>query len=60
MFQKNVVEKIKTNILRSITFSKKSCRSWDNVEKNCRTWHAMEDGASHAGYIRLEIHTQKI
>jgi len=33
MFQKNFVEKIKTHILFSITFSRKSCRLWDNVEK---------------------------
>jgi hypothetical protein len=33
MFQTKVVEKIKTHILCSITFSRKSCRLWDNVEK---------------------------
>ena len=32
MFQTQVVEKIKTHILRSITFSPESCRLWDNVE----------------------------
>jgi hypothetical protein len=33
MFQTNVVDKIKTHILCSITFPRKSCRLWDNVEK---------------------------
>ena len=32
MFQTNVVEKIKTHILYSVTFSRKSYRLWDNVE----------------------------
>ena len=34
MFQTKVVEKIKTHILCSVTFFRKSCRFWDNVEKN--------------------------
>jgi hypothetical protein len=33
MFQIKVVEKIKTHILCSITFFRKSCRLWDSVEK---------------------------
>ena len=33
MFYKNVVDKIKTHILISITFYWKSHRLWDNVEK---------------------------
>ena len=34
MFQVRVVDKIKTHILYSVTFSPlKSCRLWDNVEK---------------------------
>ena len=33
MFQAKVVEKIKTHILCSVTFSPKSYRLWDNVEK---------------------------
>jgi hypothetical protein len=32
-FQIEVVEKTKTHILCSVTFSRKSCRLWDNVEK---------------------------
>jgi len=33
MFQKKVVEKIKTHTKYLITFPRKSCRVWDNVEK---------------------------
>jgi hypothetical protein len=33
MFQTKVVENIKTHILCSVTFVRKSCRLWDNVEK---------------------------
>jgi hypothetical protein len=33
MFQTKVTGKIKTNILCSVTFSRKSHRLWDNVEK---------------------------
>jgi len=33
MFQTKIVEKIKTHILCSVTFARKSCRLWDNVEK---------------------------
>ena len=35
MFQAEVIEKIKTHILWSVTFfpPRKSCRLWDNVEK---------------------------
>jgi len=36
MFQKKVVEKVKTHILCSITFFQESCRLWDNVGKLCR------------------------
>ena len=42
MFQTNVVEKIKTHTICSITFFRKSCRLWDKVEKYGRpgqpTW----------------------
>jgi hypothetical protein len=37
------VEKIKTHILCSITFFRKSCRLWDNVEKYGRTRQATDD-----------------
>jgi hypothetical protein len=33
MFQTKVVAKIKTHILCSLTFFRKSCRVWNNVEK---------------------------
>ena len=33
MFQTKVVKKIKTHILCSVPFSRKSCRLCDNVEK---------------------------
>ena len=32
MFQERVAEKIRTLILRSVTFYWKSCHLWDNVE----------------------------
>ena len=35
MFQAEVVEKLKTQILCSATFIRKSCLLWDNVEKYC-------------------------
>jgi hypothetical protein len=41
-----VVEKIKTHILCSIIFFRKSCPLWDNVEKYGRpriTWKKMVD-----------------
>jgi len=43
MFQTKVVEKIKTHILFSVTFLRKSCRLWDNVEKYCRAGQATDD-----------------
>jgi hypothetical protein len=33
MFQTKVVDKIKTHVLCYVTFFRKSCRLWDNVEK---------------------------
>ena len=43
MFQTKVVQKIKTHILCSITFSQKSYHVWDNVEKCGRSWEATDD-----------------
>ena len=43
MFYKNVVEKIKTRILCSVTFFRKLCRLWDNVEKYWRAGQATDD-----------------
>ena len=42
MFQTKVVEKIKTHLLRSITFLRKSCRLWDKVEKYCTAGQATD------------------
>jgi len=51
MFQTKVVEKIKTHILCSITFFRKTCRLWDNVEKKyCRAGQATDDNTAHAQY----------
>ena len=38
-----VVERIKTHILCSITFSRKSCSLWENVEKYSGAWQATND-----------------
>ena len=43
MFQTKVVEKIKTHILCSVTFCRKSCRLWDNVEKYDRARQVADD-----------------
>jgi hypothetical protein len=43
MFQTKVVDKIKTHILCSITFSRKSYRLWDNVEKYGTARQATDD-----------------
>ena len=48
MFRKKVVEKIKTHILRSITFFRTSRRLWDNMEKYFRTRQATDDNMAHA------------
>jgi len=43
MFQTKFVQKIKTHILCSTSFSPKSCHVWDNVEKYGRSWQATND-----------------
>ena len=48
MFQKKVVEKIKTHILYSITFFRISCCLWDNVQQYCRDRQATDDNMVHA------------
>jgi len=40
MFQTDVVEKLKTHILCSVIFFRKSCRLLDNVEKHYRAGEA--------------------
>jgi hypothetical protein len=55
MFQTKVVEKIKTHILRSITFSLKSCRLWDNVEKYGRVRQTSDDNIIRRMRIACQI-----
>jgi hypothetical protein len=43
MFQTKFVQKVKTHILCSITFSQKSCRLSDNVEKYGRARQTTDD-----------------
>jgi len=43
MFQTKVVQKIKTHILCSVTFPRKSCPLWDNVGKYGRAGQATDD-----------------
>jgi hypothetical protein len=70
MFQIKVVEKIKTHVLCSVLFSRKSCRLWDNVDKYYRGWQATDDIMVHAHCVldthraharaHTHIHTQKM
>jgi len=48
MSQTKVVEKIKTHILCSVTYFRKSCLLWDNVEKYCTAGQNTDDSMSHA------------
>jgi hypothetical protein len=48
MFQAKIVQKIKTRILYSVTFLRKSCLLLDNVGKYCRAGQAMADVMAHA------------
>ena len=48
MFHTKLVEKIKTHILRSVTFFWKLYCLWDNVEKYCRAGQATDDNMAHA------------
>jgi len=48
MFQTNVVQKIKTHILCSVTFFRKLCRLWENVEKYCRAGQGTDNNMTHA------------
>jgi hypothetical protein len=48
MFPVYFVQKIKTHILSSITFFRKSCRLWENVEKYCRVEQASNYNMAHA------------
>jgi hypothetical protein len=54
MFQTNLLEKIKTHILCSVTvffFFGKSCRLWDNVEKYFRVGQTTEENIAPAHCI---------
>jgi hypothetical protein len=51
IFQTKVVEEIKTHILFSVTFFRKSCRLWDNVENYYSVGQATDDNMAHAYYI---------
>jgi hypothetical protein len=51
MFQTKVVERIKTLILCSITFFRKLCRLWGNVEKYFRAGQATDDNMAPAHCI---------
>ena len=47
-FKTKVVDKIKTHILCTVTFFRKSYRLWDNVEKYYTTGQATDDNMAHA------------
>jgi len=49
-----IVDKIKTHILSSISFFRKSCRLWDNVEKYSRAGKVTHDNTAH-GYCVLDF-----
>jgi GH35 family endo-1,4-beta-xylanase len=53
MFQKKVVEKIKTHILCSVNVFRKPCRFWDIVEKYYRTEQGTGGNTAHA-YCMLD------
>jgi hypothetical protein len=48
MLQTKIVEEIKTHILCSVTFVRKSCRLWDNMEKYCKAVQPTDDNMAHA------------
>jgi len=52
MFQAQLVDKIKTDILCSITFFffRKSCRFWDKTEKYSTAGNATDDNMAHAHF----------
>jgi hypothetical protein len=50
IFQKNVVKKIKTQILCLTAFFRRSCRLWDNVEKYGRPRQATDDNKIQAHF----------
>ena len=51
MFQTKVVVKIKTHVLCSATFFRKSCRLWENVQKYWSAGQATDDNMAHVHYM---------
>ena len=47
IFQADVVDKIKTHILCSMSFLPKSFRLWGNVKNICRAGQATDDNTTH-------------
>jgi hypothetical protein len=63
MFQSKVVEKIKTRLVCSVTFFLffEDRTVLDNVEKYCTAGQATYGArALHAGYLRLQTHTENM
>jgi hypothetical protein len=50
-FQIKFVGKIKTLILRSVTFSRKSFPLWDDTKKYCGSGQAVDDIMVHANCV---------
>jgi len=55
IFQTEVAEKIKMHILCAVTFSRKSCRFWDNEEKYGRAGQATDDNMVERGKPQMTI-----
>jgi hypothetical protein len=51
MLQTKVAENIKTHVLCSVTFLRKLCPLWDNMEKYCRAGQATDGNMVHAHYM---------
>jgi len=48
MFQTKILEKVETHILCSVTFFRKLCHLWDDVENYYRVQQASDDSVVHA------------
>ena len=64
-YRTKFVENTKTHILCSITFFRKSCSLWNNVEKYGKTGQATDENlisacALHAGYRRLQTYAKDL
>jgi hypothetical protein len=61
IFKTKVIEEIRRHILCSMTsFSRKSCRLWDNVEKYCRAGQATGDNMAHAYCKATNTHSEYV